>query len=63
MYAIKVETFFKELLNLNPLGLEQLKQVAALKIREFNKIAKDKKVWDQEVNNIKSIKQANDKRA
>ena len=63
VYAIKVETFFKELLNLNPLGLEQLKQVAALKIREFNKIAKDKKVWDQEVNNIKSIKQANDKRA
>ena len=39
-YTIKVESFYKELLNFNPMGLEELKIAAGLKLKEFNNIAK-----------------------
>ena len=35
-YTIKVETFYKELLHLTPLGLEELKAAAANKLKEIN---------------------------
>lgn len=39
-YCIPVESFFKEMLNLNPMGLEELKQAASVKIKDFNHLAR-----------------------
>ena len=56
VFATKVEKFYKEMLNLNPLGLQVIKKAAAMKLKEFNNIARLKKEWDNTVNNINSIK-------
>ena len=55
-YTIKLETFYKELLQLNPLGLEELKAAAAEKLKEFNLISRQKKQWDQTVRDVPSIR-------
>jgi len=45
-YSTKIDKFYKEMLNLNPLGLQEIKLAAAEKLKEFNSIARDKKLWD-----------------
>lgn len=56
VFVTKVEKFYKEMLNLNPVGLEHIKQAAAQKLKELNSVARQKKDWDRTVSNIKSIK-------
>ena len=51
-YCIKVESFYKELLNLNPIGLEELKIAASNKLKEFNNIVREKKEWDETASKI-----------
>lgn len=60
VFVTKVDKFYKEMLNLNPLGLEEIKTAAALKLKEMNSMAREKKQWDSTVDNIKSIRQAQD---
>ena len=47
---------------MNPIGLDQLRQDASEKLRQLNHVAREKKQWDQTVSNIKSIKQAREKK-
>jgi len=35
-FCTKVEVFFKDMLNLNPMGLDELKVAASAKLKEFN---------------------------
>ena len=64
VYTIKVEHFYKELLNVNPIGLEQIKRAAAQKLKEFNQIAREKKEWDNTVaTTLQSVRLAREKRA
>ena len=60
-YTIKVEQFFKDMLSLNPLGLEELKLAASKKLKNFNHLAKEKKEQDETVANFESIKRAEEK--
>ena len=55
-YTIKVETFYSQLLQLNPLGLEELKTAASKKLKEINHIARQKKDWDKTVGDVASIR-------
>ena len=61
-YCTKVEVFFKEMLALNPLGLDDLRMQASFKLKEFNQIAREKKLWDQTAANLDSIKRQADKK-
>jgi len=60
-YATKVETFYKSMLDVNPVGLEEIKTAASQKLKEFCQITRDKKEWDAEVANVESIKRSNEK--
>ncbi len=42
-FRIKVESFMKELLRLNPNGLMQLKTAAAKKLNHFTQLVREKK--------------------
>ena len=55
-YTIKVETFYNQLLQLNPIGLEELKTAASKKLKEINHIARQKKDWDKTVGDVASIR-------
>ena len=48
-YCVKVEDFFKEMLNLNPQGLKVLKDLAAEKLHQFTGLAREKREWDKQV--------------
>ena len=60
-YTSKVETFYKLMLDLNPLGLEELKKAASQKLKEFCQMTRDKKDYDKEVANVDSIKRSAEK--
>ena len=62
-YCIKISDFFKEMLNLNPLGLKELKDLASQKLHQFTQLCRDKREWDKEVSQVKSIKLANEKQS
>ena len=48
------------MLDLNPLGLEELKSAASAKLKEFCALTREKKEWDSEVTQVKSIKRADE---
>ena len=49
------------MLDLNPLGLQELKNDASAKLKEFCALTREKKEWDSEVTQVKSIKRADEK--
>ena len=60
-YVCPVESFYKVMLDLNPLGLEDLKAAAASKLKEYCTLTREKKEWDSEVAQVPSIKCAEEK--
>ena len=42
-YCIKFEQFYKDMLNLNPVGLDELKIAASKKLKNFNMLTREKK--------------------
>lgn len=48
-FVAQVDSFYKVMLDLNPLGLEDLKAAASCKLKEFCALTREKKEWDGEV--------------
>ena len=61
VYCISVEQLYKDLLNLNPIGLEELKIASSKKLKNFAKLTREKKEWNETVANVESIKRADEK--